>query len=187
MSISDPIANLLTNIRNAVQARKETVDIPASILNGRILEIFKADGYIEDFKLRFQDILLPTSLVDCTLLNDSVGIHQTKTLSVCFDIRQLWSNQPLNLNGPLLYYLVMMDNKFSTSCPNCVTVFLNESYQNTIIESELSPHKQLSLGISIEHISCKYGLELIFKNLENPACVTPKTAEILKDRGWIQS
>ena len=143
--------------------------------------------YVEDFKLRFQDILLPSSLVDCTLLNDSVSINQTKTLSVCFDIRQQWSNQPLNLNGPLLYYLVMMDNKFSTSCPNCIAVFLNESYQNTIIESELPPHKQLSLGISIEHISCKYGLELIFKNLENPACVTPKTAEILKDRGWIQS
>ncbi|MCC6758108.1 MAG: 30S ribosomal protein S8 [Candidatus Omnitrophica bacterium] len=51
MSISDPIANALTNIRNAVHARKETLDIPASNLTGKLLEIFKSDGYIEDFRL----------------------------------------------------------------------------------------------------------------------------------------
>lgn len=51
MSISDPIANLLTSIRNAIQARKETVDIPASKMAGHILEIFKTDGYIEDYRL----------------------------------------------------------------------------------------------------------------------------------------
>lgn len=51
MSLSDPISNLLTIIRNGIQVSKETVDIPASKLMGRILEIFKADNYIEDFKL----------------------------------------------------------------------------------------------------------------------------------------
>jgi len=42
---------MLTSIRNAIQVRKETVDVPASKLIGRILEIFKEDGYIEDFRL----------------------------------------------------------------------------------------------------------------------------------------
>lgn len=51
MSLSDPIANLLTIIRNGIQAKKDTVDIPASGLNSKILEIFKTDGYIEDFRL----------------------------------------------------------------------------------------------------------------------------------------
>lgn len=51
MSLNDPISNMLTNIRNAVQAHKETVDIPASKLIGKILEIFKIDGYVEDFRL----------------------------------------------------------------------------------------------------------------------------------------
>ncbi|HLF17494.1 MAG TPA: 30S ribosomal protein S8 [Candidatus Omnitrophota bacterium] len=50
MSLNDPISNLLTTVRNGLQARQETVDIPASKLNGRILEIFKRDGYIEDFR-----------------------------------------------------------------------------------------------------------------------------------------
>lgn len=54
MSLSDPISNLLTVIRNGVQVNKDTVDIPASKLNGRILEIFKQDGYIEDFR-KMQD------------------------------------------------------------------------------------------------------------------------------------
>jgi len=51
MSLSDPIANMLTQVRNAIQAKKPTVDVPASKLTGRILEIFKHDGYIEDFRL----------------------------------------------------------------------------------------------------------------------------------------
>ena len=51
MSLTDPISDFLTIIRNGIHARKETVDIPASKLTGRILEIFKNDSYIEDFRL----------------------------------------------------------------------------------------------------------------------------------------
>jgi len=51
MSLNDPISNCLTIIRNGTQANKETVDIPASVMVGRILEIFKNDGYVEDFRL----------------------------------------------------------------------------------------------------------------------------------------
>jgi len=86
--------------------------------------------YIEDFKLRFQDIVLPQSIFDCELLNDSLRKNQTKTFSVCFDVRQKWTNQDLQLDGPRLYYLVMMDNKFATSCPNCKVFLLNEYYKS---------------------------------------------------------
>jgi small subunit ribosomal protein S8 len=51
MSLTDPIANLLTVIRNAARVKHETVEVPASRLTGRVLEIFKNDGYIEDFRL----------------------------------------------------------------------------------------------------------------------------------------
>lgn len=51
MSLTDPISNMLTSIRNAHQVRKETVDIPASKLAGKILDIFKTDGYIEDYRM----------------------------------------------------------------------------------------------------------------------------------------
>jgi small subunit ribosomal protein S8 len=51
MSVSDPIANTLTIIRNASNARHETVEFPASKLLERMMVIFKTDGYIEDFRL----------------------------------------------------------------------------------------------------------------------------------------
>jgi small subunit ribosomal protein S8 len=51
MAVSDPIANMLTSIRNAQKVRKDTVDVPASKLTEKILVIFKQDGYIEDYRL----------------------------------------------------------------------------------------------------------------------------------------
>ncbi|MBI3315305.1 MAG: 30S ribosomal protein S8 [Candidatus Omnitrophica bacterium] len=51
MSVSDPIADTLTIIRNALRARKETVEFPASKLLERVMGIFKNDGYIEDYRL----------------------------------------------------------------------------------------------------------------------------------------
>jgi len=55
MSVSDPIADTLTIIRNALHAKKETVEFPASKLLERILGIFKNDSYIEDFRLLKDD------------------------------------------------------------------------------------------------------------------------------------
>lgn len=51
MSLNDPISNCLTIIRNGIQVQKDVVDIPASKLIGKILDIFKEDGYIEDHRL----------------------------------------------------------------------------------------------------------------------------------------
>jgi len=51
MSVSDPIADTLTIIRNGANARKETVEFKASRLLERMMTIFKKDGYIEDFRL----------------------------------------------------------------------------------------------------------------------------------------
>ena len=50
MSITDPIADFLTLIRNATRAKKETVDVVQSKMNKEILEIIKREGYISDFK-----------------------------------------------------------------------------------------------------------------------------------------
>ena len=51
MSLTDPISNLISNVKNAVRAKKETVDLPASKMSQKILEICKAEGYIEDVRL----------------------------------------------------------------------------------------------------------------------------------------
>lgn len=50
MSVSDPIADMLTKIRNANEARHEKVDIPTSKLKLEIVKILKTEGYIKNFK-----------------------------------------------------------------------------------------------------------------------------------------
>jgi small subunit ribosomal protein S8 len=55
MSMTDPIADFLTRIRNAIQAAHETVDIPSSGLKREIARILKEQGYIEDFSIEAPD------------------------------------------------------------------------------------------------------------------------------------
>lgn len=50
MSVSDPIADMLTKVRNAVQARHEKVDVSTSKLKLEIVKILKTEGYIKNFK-----------------------------------------------------------------------------------------------------------------------------------------
>jgi small subunit ribosomal protein S8 len=55
MSVTDPIADMLTKIRNATLAKFEKVDIPASKLKVEIVKILKNEGYIKTFKKVSQD------------------------------------------------------------------------------------------------------------------------------------
>lgn len=50
MSISDPIADMLTRIRNAVKAKFEKVDIPGSKINIEIAKILQSEGFIKNYK-----------------------------------------------------------------------------------------------------------------------------------------
>lgn len=49
MSVSDPLGDLLTRIRNAYGRKKTKVSSPASSLRGRVLDVLKAEGYIRDY------------------------------------------------------------------------------------------------------------------------------------------
>jgi len=51
MSLTDPIANYLTLIRNAQQAKHQKVDIPSSRLLSQLTLILKEEGYITNFKV----------------------------------------------------------------------------------------------------------------------------------------
>ncbi|TSA53639.1 MAG: 30S ribosomal protein S8 [Nitrosomonadaceae bacterium] len=55
MSMSDPIADMLTRIRNAQLAEKTAVAMPASKLKAAIAQVLKDEGYIEHFALREAD------------------------------------------------------------------------------------------------------------------------------------
>jgi small subunit ribosomal protein S8 len=51
MSMTDPIADFLTRIRNAIHAAHETVDIPASKLKAEVARILTEQGYIDSYEI----------------------------------------------------------------------------------------------------------------------------------------
>ncbi len=51
MSMTDPIADFLTRIRNAIHAAHETVDIPASKLKAEVARILAEQGYIDSYEV----------------------------------------------------------------------------------------------------------------------------------------
>lgn len=51
MNVTDPVADMLTRIRNANSARHETVDIPSSNLKKSIAEILNEEGYIKGYQI----------------------------------------------------------------------------------------------------------------------------------------
>ena len=55
MTMMDPIADMLTRIRNAQRAEKQSVAMPASKLKAAIAQVLKEEGYIEGFGLREVD------------------------------------------------------------------------------------------------------------------------------------
>jgi small subunit ribosomal protein S8 len=51
MSMSDPLADMLTRIRNAGMVRYETVDVPMSNLKVGVAKVLRAEGYIKDYQI----------------------------------------------------------------------------------------------------------------------------------------
>src|ERR1051325_395154 len=56
MSMTDPIADLLTRIRNGIQARHDRVELPSSKLKVEIAKILKSEGFISNYKVVDGDI-----------------------------------------------------------------------------------------------------------------------------------
>ncbi len=52
MGMTDPIADMLTRIRNAAMASHETVDVPSSKLKVQLSKVLKEEGYISDYEVK---------------------------------------------------------------------------------------------------------------------------------------
>ena len=78
--MTDPIADMLTRIRNAVQARHQRVDIPASKLKLEIARILESEGYIGGFKV-VDNATLPESPQQVLRLNLKYGPRGERVIS----------------------------------------------------------------------------------------------------------
>ncbi len=81
MVMTDPIADMLTRIRNANQMKHKTVDVPASKLKMEILNVLKQEGYITDFE-RIDDGVQGTLRISLKYLaNDERVVRGLKKIS----------------------------------------------------------------------------------------------------------
>ena len=55
MNLTDPVADFLTRIRNAIRSRHQKLDVPASNLKAEIARILKEEGYITNYKMTEED------------------------------------------------------------------------------------------------------------------------------------
>ena len=67
MTMSDPIADMLTRIRNANTAKHDTVDVPASKMKISIAEILLKEGYIKNFEVVDVDNFKSIHITICLL------------------------------------------------------------------------------------------------------------------------
>ena len=80
MSLSDPIADMLTRLRNAINARHLNCRMPHSKLKEKILDVFKLQGYISDYKV-VKDSKFPSIVVDIKYYEQQSVINELVKIS----------------------------------------------------------------------------------------------------------
>jgi len=75
MQITDPIADMLTRIRNAATAKHDTVDVPASNMKKAIAEILLEEGFIKNYQL------IDNSTQGIIRITLKYGANKTKTIN----------------------------------------------------------------------------------------------------------
>ena len=79
MSLQDPIADMLTRVRNAQKANKVSVAMPASKQKSRIAAVLKDEGYISDFKV--SDDKLKQLIIELKYYQGKPVIEEVKRIS----------------------------------------------------------------------------------------------------------
>ena len=82
MTVTDPIADMLTRIRNGAQSKHEVVSMPASKLKAEVLRILVEEGFIEGYRQTKNDSGFDSLEVQLHYLNDDTpGIAGLKRVS----------------------------------------------------------------------------------------------------------
>jgi len=74
--VTDPIADMLTRIRNAVQVRHESVEVPASRMKSSLLKLLSEEGFISNFTVRDEDSREKTLKVQLRYYEDKSPVIQ---------------------------------------------------------------------------------------------------------------
>ena len=78
MHITDPVADMLTRIRNANNAKHETVDVPASNMKKSIAQILLDEGYIKSFQVIDDELPRVLRGLGIAIVSTSKGVMTDK-------------------------------------------------------------------------------------------------------------
>ena len=81
MSISHPIGDMVTRIRNGQNAGKETVSVPNSKLRAAVLNVLKDEGFIADFREEKIDEKRSNLVIELKYVNGNGAIQEITTVS----------------------------------------------------------------------------------------------------------
>lgn len=156
-------------------------------------EVFFKSENIHVRLLNIEDSRCPSDVQCVWEGRATVDINVSSGTPVTFEPRKDLGNYSISLNEPLDGSLIQLD-QYSLQLlkvepyPTSIESIPEWDYVATMKFSKievLSPLKQVNNGVSLESITCKDKLELVFKSSNNsPACVKPETAEKLMERGW---
>lgn len=83
--------------------------------------------YDDELEVIFDNLQTRELFEECDWIIERIRIGQSKEITVCYNILRSWNNEILNIDGEKQYYLVMMNNHYATSCPNCKKILLSSS------------------------------------------------------------
>jgi len=159
------------------------VSITPSFIADPVLDSFRGQSisfkamYDDGFEVRYKGLESYHYFEDCEYFHDALLDTETKSYTVCYDVLRRLNIVPVDFEGKKQYFLTLMDNTQSNSCPNCRELLLSSGIKETVPQSKIV-REQNNLG-------CREGLELIFKISDGSfGCVKPITAKKLVERGW---
>lgn len=79
--MQDPVADMLTRIRNGQHAKHPQVRMPASILKQDIARVLKEEGYIKDFRVEAADTSLKSITIDLKYFQNKPVIERIQRIS----------------------------------------------------------------------------------------------------------
>lgn len=83
--------------------------------------------YDDELEVIYENLESRELFDECDHIHETVKIGQSKVFTICFNVLRIWDNEILTIDGQKKYYIVMMDNQYASSCPNCKKIPLSET------------------------------------------------------------
>jgi hypothetical protein len=89
-------------------------------------------SYDDQLEVTYEEMNSRELFIECDQTIEHIDTGKSFNFTLCYDILRARNNYAVDLDGPRKYFLVMMDNKQASSCPNCKKVLLTNNLEPQI-------------------------------------------------------